>query len=111
MPLSTTKYPIDCVVVKLPTFYHGNYGLEMHSDRQELVAQFKQLVFSEMTCCYFNDPEYEEKHSWGTFHQGTDNSTWEYFELWHEQTLEFQDKLLAKAFSIAERLGCPVEVW
>jgi len=110
------SYPMAAVVIKLPDAGHNNFGLEMCSDNTDLVTRFKNIVWIEMQSCYLNDPDYEEKHSWGTFWQGgsykcsDETSTWEYFEFWHAQTLEFQDKLLAKAFSIAERLGCPVEI-
>jgi len=108
-------YPVDSVVIRRPNHPHGNFGLEMHSDKPGLVVQFKQIVWNEMTCNRLSDPDYEEKHSWGTFWQGSDSgnsltaeSDWEYFELWHEQTPAFQDRLLAKAQSIADRLGCPL---
>lgn len=110
-------YPVDSIVIRMPDRGHNHFGLEMNTDNETLIVRFKQLVWDEMTCNRLSDPDYEEKHSWGTFWQGsnsrnslTDPSDWEYFELWHEPTLAFQDRLFAKAQDIAERLGCPVEI-
>ena len=114
-----SDFPQSCVVIKLPDCNHNNFGLELYSPNTVLVARFRKIISDElMTPCQINDPDYEEKRSWGTFHQGSDDhepdsetSKWEYFEFWHWPTLEFQDKLWTKAFDIAQRLGVPVEIW
>lgn len=52
------KYPVDCVVIRLPDFYHANFGLEMHSENTELVAGFKSIVLSEIMAGLQNADRY-----------------------------------------------------
>ena len=112
--LRDSGYPVDCVVVKMPSIHRDHFCLEMHSDDPDLVIRFKQIVWDEMTCNRLSDPDYEEKHSWGTFWQGSSSgnsltapSDWECFELWHDPTPAFQTRVIAKAADIADQLECP----
>jgi hypothetical protein len=90
----------------------------MYISDMALVSRFRHIVLDEMVQSNrIDDPDYEERRSWGAFWQGSEEherdsttSKWEYFEFWHQQTLEFQDKLLTKAQDIARRLGVAVEI-
>lgn len=96
------------VTVKHPNTHHNNWGIEFRSDDPKVMARFNRICYRELTATTHPsvDPRYNEKKSWGAFHQG-DASGWSYWEFWMPQTEENKAKVFAKAEEITREMQTP----
>lgn len=88
-----------------PTSLHNNFGIMANGDTK-LIRRIDRIAYRDFTCSYVDDPDYNEKQSWGGFHQGS-SSDWTYWEFWAEQTKEFRAKVMAKIEAIKAELETP----
>jgi len=86
-----------------PTAHHNNFGI-MAEGRPDFIQAVDRIARTDFSRSFINDPEYDEKKSWGAFHQGS-AADWTYWEFWAEQTPEFRQKVEAKI----EAIRCRVE--
>ena len=89
------------------TSLHNNFGI-MAEGEAKVIKRINRIIQRDCTSNWFNDPDYDEKKSWGSFHQWSSND-WTYWEFWAEQTVEFRAKVVAKIEAIKAELVTPDE--
>jgi hypothetical protein len=90
-----------------PTFCHDNFGIMAEGDKK-FIKRIDRIANREFCPWRIDEPNYDEKKSWGAFHQGSSND-WTYWEFWADKTPEFRAKVMAKIESIKVELEGPDE--
>jgi hypothetical protein len=85
-----------------PNPHHNNFGIMAEGSVEE-IQMIDRLAYRDFVARWLNDPQYNEKKSWGAFHQGS-TSDWTYWEFWADQTVEFRQKVMDKITSFQEEM-------
>jgi len=92
-----------------PNDHHDNYGIMAEGD-ENFIQRLDYISRRDFVARYINDPLYDEKKSWGFFHQGS-SADWTYWEFWAEQTPEFRKKVEDKIEAIKKEMETPDEYY
>lgn len=90
-----------------PTSLHNNFGIMANGD-EKFIKRIDRIASRDFCPYMVTDPDYDEKKSWGAFHQGS-SADWTYWEFWADKTPEFRAKVMAKIESIEAELKTPDE--
>lgn len=71
----------------------------MAEGSEDEIGMIDRLAHRDFVARWLNDPQYDEKKSWGAFHQGS-SPDWTYWEFWADKTPEFRQKVMNKITAI-----------